>query len=147
MVELNIKILAPHVQCTTIYSCALQQEVNKKKKEYFIKPTIKIIFLSLSFFSPFPLHRLSSNQVLGMSDTPFACVWFLPLALLVCLFFFFLVFLLFFFVLRWFFMGIGYSGGVVAVLVVSMAVMVVVVVFWLLNEILFYCNIYIILLY
>ena len=130
MVELNIKILAPHVQCTIIYSCALQQEV-KKKKKYF-------------FFPPFPLHRLSSNQVLGMCDTPFACVWFLPLALLVCLFVFSLFFCSFFFVLRWFFMGIGYSGGVVAVLVVSMAVMVVVVVFQLLNEILFYCSVYII---
>ena len=68
----------------------------KKKKEYFIKPTIKIIFLSLSFFFPFPLHRLSSNQVLGMCDTPFACVWFLPLALLVCLFVCSFVFSLFF---------------------------------------------------
>ena len=105
------------------------KKFKKKKKEYFIKPTIKIIFLSLSFFFPFPLQRLSSNQVLGKCDTPFACVWFLPLALLVCLFVFSLFFCSFFFVLRWFFMGIGYSGGVVAVLVVSMAVMVVVVVF------------------
>ena len=85
------------------------------------------MFLSLFFF--FPLHRLSSNQVSGMCDTPFACVWFLPLALQF-FFFSFLVFQLSFFVLlHWLLMGIGYSGGVVAVLVVSMAVMVVVVVF------------------
>ena len=66
-----------------------------------------------------------------MCDTPFACAWFLPLALL-------------FFC--WFLMGIGYCGGVVATLVVSMALMVVVVMFSLLNEILFYCSVYIILL-
>ena len=148
MVELNIKILAPHVQCTTIYSCALQQEVNKKKKEYFIKPTIKIIFLSLSFF--FPPSRCTDSLLTRYQ----ACVilplhvfgFYLQLCLFVCLFFFSLFFFSFFFVLRWFFMGIGYSGGVVAVLVVSMAVMVVVVVFQLLNEILFYCSVYIILL-
>ena len=60
----------------------------------------------------------SSNQVSGMCDTPFACAWFLPLALLLIFFFF-----------RWFLMGNGYSGWVVVALVVSMALMVGVVVF------------------
>ena len=78
------------------------------------------MFLSFYLFIYFFVTH-SSNQVLGMYDTPFACAWFLPLALL------FLI--LFFFFFRWFLMGIGYSGWVVVALVVSMALMVVVVVF------------------
>ena len=102
MVELNIKILASHVQCTTIYSCALQQKVKKRKekKEYFIKPTIKIMFLSLFIYlfiflfwvTHFLLTKYQACVILPLHVIGF----YLQLYLFVCLFVFFFFFPCFF---------------------------------------------------
>ena len=66
--ELNLKNLAPLLQCTSIYRCALFI-TSKRKKYYFIKflsPLLlkKYFFLFLSFLSLSPASLLSSSFLL-----------------------------------------------------------------------------------
>ena len=61
--ELNLKILAPLLQCTSIFRCALFMKAKKKKIILFIPP-IKKSFLSLSHSVP-----LSFSQIIQLSFT------------------------------------------------------------------------------
>ena len=56
--ELNLKILAPLLQCTSIFRCALFMKAKKKKIILFIPP-IKKSFLSLSHSVPLSLSQIT----------------------------------------------------------------------------------------
>ena len=58
--ELNLKILAPLLQYTSIFRCVLFQKAKKKKKNFilFISP-IKKSFLSLSHYVPLSLSQIT----------------------------------------------------------------------------------------
>ena len=56
--ELNLKILAPLLQCTSIYRCALFMKAKKKKKLFYSSPLIKKL---LNFLSLHPSLSLSQS--------------------------------------------------------------------------------------
>ena len=57
--ELNLKILAPLLQCTSIFRCALFMKAKKKKKIILFIPPIKKSFLSLSHSVPLSLSQIT----------------------------------------------------------------------------------------
>ena len=57
--ELNLKILALLLQCTSIFRCILFMKAKKKKKFILFIPPIKKLFLSLSHSVPLSLSQIT----------------------------------------------------------------------------------------